>query len=871
VILMPNKPDFQQLSSLLGPGQVLSHPAELLVYEVDAALDRGTPDVVVFPQSTADVQRVVRWAAGQGLPVVSRGAGTGLSGGAVAEHGGLILAFSRLNRLLELDIPGRSVLVEPGMVNQHLDEQVRRHGLYFPPDPASGRSATLGGNVAENAGGPHCFKYGVTTNYITGLEFVLSSGEILTTGGPAFDYPEYDFNALLAGSEGTLAAISRIRFRLLRQPPAIRTLMAAFESVEHAGRAVSAVIAAGLVPATMEMMDQKIARIVEDYAHPGLPIHAGAVLIIDLDGYPSSLDPQENEITRILQQNGGTDLRIARTAAERDQIWFGRKSAAGAMARLAPAYLLLDGTVPRSLLAQALEMTNRICEKYELRVGYVFHAGDGNLHPFILTDPRDPELLHRTHQAGAEFMQAVLALGGSITGEHGVGIDKRPYMSLMYSPAELNVMRSIKQVFDPLDIFNPGKVFPPPDQTVDTSRGVPVQSTALPPLRWAPESPEDAAAGLAALSRAGESLLITGRPLEDAPPGRVLSTCALNSVSACAPEDLYVTAGAGMRLDDLHAFLAPLGLQTTLRSPWPGATLGGLLAANVNAPLRMRYGGLRDQVLAMTLVLGDGRLVRLGRPVVKNVAGYDLPKVLVGSFGTLGLIAGATLKLTALPRQTTSLVYPVSDIYAGLACAAACLSQAVVASGILLGAASAAPPSLQPALAGAPYFLIYTAEGLAEDVASEIEIVRDLLAKHGLSPAAVMDSPLADQTWAAFLNHPAGDGLLLRLGLPPASLGGFIPAHLEAFHRGSFLVDVPSGLIYAAAPLSDFTSAQAWLDSLRHPALQAGGYALVIDAPAVFSPHLDRWGYRPQTLELMRKLKSLWDPAQILNPGAFLV
>jgi len=345
---------FDELKNRLGKNQALTDPADLLVYEFDAALDRGTPDAVVFAHNLADVQKVARWCSEMGLPLVARGAGTGLSGGAVAERGGVVLEFSRMNRILELDPSGRSVSVEPGVVNLVLDEAARRLGRYYPPDPASGRSATLGGNVAENAGGPHCFKYGVTTNYITGLEFVLPDGTVYWTGGSAYDYPEFDFSGLLVGSEGTLAIVTRVLARLLRLPPAVKTMMAAFDSVETAGAAVSAVISAGLVPATMEMMDQKIARIVEDYAHPGIPVDAGALLSVEVDGYPEGLDPQIEEIAAILSTHGGYDLRIAHTAEDRERIWYARKSAAGAMARLAPAYLMLDGTVPRSQLARPL-------------------------------------------------------------------------------------------------------------------------------------------------------------------------------------------------------------------------------------------------------------------------------------------------------------------------------------------------------------------------------------------------------------------------------------------------------------------------------------------------------------------------------------
>ncbi|MCX7706446.1 MAG: FAD-binding protein, partial [Anaerolineae bacterium] len=458
---MLKQKDLQELKALLSPGPVITNPIELMTYEQDASLDRGVPDAVVLPRTTAEVVKVVEWARRTGVPLIARGAGTGLSGGAVAEHGGVIVGFSRMNKLLEFDEAGRSVVAEPGLVNLVLDELAKSKGLYFPPDPASGRTATLGGNIAENAGGPHCFKYGVTTNYITGMEVVLADGKVVHFGGRALDYPEFDLVGLLTGSEGTLGLITQASARLLRNTLAVKTMMASFDSVEAAGRAVSAVIARGLVPATMEMMDQKIMRIIEDFAHAGLPVEAGAALIIEADGYPESVGPQIEEIAAILQAHEARSTRIAQSAEERDKIWYGRKSAAGAMARLAPAYYLVDGTVPRSKLAETLAAVNQLCEAEGLRVGYVFHAGDGNLHPFILIpDPKDKALLERVMRVGQAFMQFCADQGGSITGEHGVGSEKRQFMPLMYNADELAVMREIKETFDPQNILNPGKILP---------------------------------------------------------------------------------------------------------------------------------------------------------------------------------------------------------------------------------------------------------------------------------------------------------------------------------------------------------------------------------------------------------------------------
>src|SRR5450755_2068681 len=403
------------LKTLLPKGQVFTDRSSLIAYEVDAGVDKGLPDAVVFPRSAEEVARVVRWAAEKRVPVVARGAGTGLSGGAVADRGGIVVDFAHMNRILDVDLHGRSAVVEPAMVNLRLDERVKPAGLYFPPDPASQRASTIGGNVAENSGGPHCFKYGVTTNYVTGMRVVLADGRLVQVGGAALDYPAYDLTGLITGSEGMLALMTAIDVRLVRNPPAIKTMLAVFDSVEQAGTAVSAVIAAGLVPATMEMMDQKIIRIVEDFAHAGLPIEAEAILIIEVDGYAASLDSQIDEISGILLTHGGRDLRIARTEEERNQIWFARKSAAGAVTRLTPSYYAVDITVPRSRLVETLSEVNAICDRYNLRVGYVFHAGDGNLHPLVLiSDNQDKALMERVHHAGREMVELAVSKGGSL-------------------------------------------------------------------------------------------------------------------------------------------------------------------------------------------------------------------------------------------------------------------------------------------------------------------------------------------------------------------------------------------------------------------------------------------------------------------------
>src|SRR5256714_1011371 len=476
----------RSLKTLLPKGQVFTDRASLISYEADGGLDKGMPEGVVFPHSTGDVVRIVQWAAERSVPLIARGAGTGLSGGAVADRGGIIVEFSRMNTILDIDEHGRTAMVEPAVINLVLDEQVKTKGLYFPPDPASQRASTIGGNVAENSGGPHCFKYGVTTNYVIGLDVVLADGRSVRVGGRALDYPAYDLCGLITGSEGMLALITSICVRLVANPPAAKTMLAVFDSVEQAGVAVSAILATGLVPGTLVMRGPEIIRIVEPFAHAGLPTEAQAILIIDVDGYAASLDQQIAEVSRILLAHGGRDLRVASSPEERTQIWFARKSAAGAITRLAPAYYTVHITVPRRLLTETLFEVNQVCEKYGLRVGYVFHAGDGNLHPLIMIpDPEDRDLVERVHSAGREVVELAVSKGGSLSGEHGVGIEKRQYMSLMFNNAELSAMRDVKEIFDPHNVLNPGKVFPLPSQPAlspdEDTRGDACVAQSIPP------------------------------------------------------------------------------------------------------------------------------------------------------------------------------------------------------------------------------------------------------------------------------------------------------------------------------------------------------------------------------------------------------
>jgi D-lactate dehydrogenase (cytochrome) len=847
------------LNELFDKRQVITDPVELITFEVDAGFDRGQPEAVVLPESSADVSRLMRWAVENAKPVVARGAGTGLSGGAVAEHGGVILGFSRMDRVLDFDATGRSAVVEPGVVNLRLDALAKEHGLYYPPDPSSGRASVIGGNLGENAGGPHCFKYGVTTNYVTGLEVVLADGRVMQLGGRALDPPEYDLTGLVVGSEGTLAVITRAYLRLIRNPPAVKTLMCSFRSDEEAGAAVSAVIAAGLIPAALEMMDQKVMGMIEAYVQVGLPVNAQTGLIVEVDGYPASLHRQIDEVAYILEKYGGYDLRIAQDESERQRIWYGRKSAAGAFSRLAPAFYLVDVTVPRSRLAEVLGVVNQICERYDLRVGHVFHAGDGNLHPAILCDPRDQNMMERVFAACDEIVMLCVEHDGSITGEHGVGIEKRKFMPVMYSASELATMLDVKKVFDGASLLNPGKIFP--DILAPVQRATP---NAPGNTLFAPITAEEAAAGLAGLAWRGKKVRIRSSPNGAlAGASTLLSTHKLTGVRAFAPHDLYVTVGAGMPVVELHRFLAEQQMQTALVSPWPQATVGDLLSINLNSPQRIRYGSLRDALLCATVALPDGRVIRAGRPVVKNVAGYDLPKLFVGAHGTLGLLVDATLKLIPLPRARRTICLAVGDLTLGYTWAMATLPHLLVASGLVIASERGAT--------AAHYKLYLTVEGLPEDGAAELEEVSAALHAAGAPAHVEAKNESAVGVWADFVGGVWEHDLLVRMGAPVSRMGealAGLPRRL--MERTRWLVDVPNGLVYAAFAPTDAGDGRAWLAALRTAVEGAAGYAVLVCADEALATTMDRWGRAPDSLPLMAGLKASWDPKGILNPQAFL-
>ncbi len=449
-----------ELEALIGSAAVLSEPGDLKLYEYDGGVDKSPPDVVVFPRTTQDVVALVKLARRHNLPLIGRGAGTGLSGGAIAVAGGMMISFARMNRILDIDIENERACVQPGVVNLDISAAVAPFGYFYAPDPSSQRACTIGGNVAENAGGPHTLAHGVTTNHVVSLEAVLPDGSVIEAGGREPDVPGYDLVGLLTGSEGTLALVTKIGVRLMKQPESVKTLLAIYGSTDEAGNTVGELTARGIVPVALEMLDGPMLRMIEAATHAGYPLDAAAVLLIEVEGLIEGVEEQVAQISEICRSCGAGEVRIARSAEERELLWKGRKNAFGAIGRVSPTYYVQDGVVPRTKIAPVLRAIDEIGKKYGLAISNVFHAGDGNLHPIIPFDPRKPGDLKRAQKAGEEILDFCIAAGGSITGEHGVGMEKMELLAHQFPEETLDLIAEFKRLFDPQCALNPGKLLP---------------------------------------------------------------------------------------------------------------------------------------------------------------------------------------------------------------------------------------------------------------------------------------------------------------------------------------------------------------------------------------------------------------------------
>jgi len=450
----------RQLQKVVGDRAVLSTDRDLTLYEYDGSIEKGRPDVVAFPRSTDEVVQLVKIAAENNLPLVGRGAGTGLSGGVIPTQGGLMIGFSRMNKILEIDYDNECAVLQPGVVNLDVTLAVQGAGYYYAPDPSSQKACTIGGNVAENAGGPHTLVYGVTTNHVLGVEAVLPDGTLIEVGGKESDLPGYDLRGLLTGSEGTMVLITKVIVRLMRSPEMVKTLLAVYDSPSDAADTVAGLTARAITPAAIEMLDGVMLRMVEEATHAGYPMDADAVLLIELEGLKEGVEEQMTQVLEVCNENRAREVRVAKSEQERALLWKGRKNAFGAIGRVSPTYYVQDGVVPRTRIADTLKYIHETADRYGLTISNIFHAGDGNMHPIILFDPRKKDELEKTKQAGADILSYCIQAGGSITGEHGVGMEKNDLMPAVFTPESLEMMETLIGVFNPDGRLNPGKILP---------------------------------------------------------------------------------------------------------------------------------------------------------------------------------------------------------------------------------------------------------------------------------------------------------------------------------------------------------------------------------------------------------------------------
>ncbi|HEX6188063.1 MAG TPA: FAD-binding protein [Pyrinomonadaceae bacterium] len=953
-----------ELREVVGEENVLSEPDELLVYECDGLPQhKHLPRAVVFPNSTEETADVLALLHDEGVSFAPRGAGTGLSGGALAINRGVVIELARMRKILKVDPENRLAQVQTGLVNAQLSRAVAPYGLYYVPDPSSQPSCTIGGNIAENAGGIHCLKYGTTTDHVVAARVVLADGSIVDLD---LKSPGYDLLGVFVGSEGTFGIATEATVKLAPIPPAVRTLLADFLNVEDASRAVSAIIAEGMLPAALEMMDNAIIRAVE--ANPvfaaGMPIDAGAVLLVELDGIEAGIDDDVEKAEAILHEYGARSVRRADDEKERKKLWAARKGAFGAVGRLMPDVMIQDAVVPRSRLPEVLAETYRISAKYDLQLANVFHAGDGNLHPLICFDLRRGADLNKVREAGREIMETCVRAGGSITGEHGVGLDKSRYLPLIFSEDDMSAMLQVRAAFDPSGLCNPGKIIPAPGgcgegravatvAMTDSERGPasftessngrserpslsalqggtaadlrsptnqPIPNRTQPILaarmnetriarelsrllgdvgvrrltdytlelqsntraerlvEVSPASAEQAAEVMEFAAREGLAVVPAGaRTFVDAGnllarADVILSTRRMDRMIAHEPADLVATAEAGLTLTEFQKQLAQNGQWLPIDPADDGsATLGGIVATGSSGPQSFGYGPLRSFVIGLRVVLADGRQIKAGGRVVKNVAGYDLCKLFTGSFGTLGLITEVTFKLRPLPVETRTIVAVGSRealLVAGRLAAVNSFPVAVeVVSPLLAENLALQTP------AGKGLLLIRFAGSARTVITQTAQALKTL--REGFR-CALYDNDAA--LWQVLgtaplqANHDLGWSARVRPTELPALVDEIARLESDDAWHSSVRWHASAGdgrvRVMARSPLYHQEAGRT-LEGFRQTAEDRGGSLIVEKAPVEVKREFDAWGSFASAGELMQRVKEQMDPESVLSPGRF--
>lgn len=945
------------LREIVGDENVLSEPDELLVYECDGLPQhKHAPRAVVFPTSTEETSAVLQLLSELGVSFAPRGAGTGLSGGALAVNRGVVIELARMRGILQIDTENRLAIVQTGLVNAHLSRAVATHGLYYVPDPSSQPSCTIGGNIAENAGGIHCLKYGTTTDHILSAVVVLSDGSIVQLESKRAGY---DLLGVFVGSEGTFGIATEATVKLSPIPPAVRTLLADFLDVDDASRAVSAIIAAGMLPAALEMMDNAIIRAVEASVFTaGLPVDAEAVLLVELDGIAAGIDDETEKAISILKDHGARSVKKAGDENERKKLWAARKGAFGAVGRLLPDVMIQDAVVPRSRLPEVLAETYRISARYHLQLANVFHAGDGNLHPLICFDLRRGDDLERVRQAGREIMETCVRAGGSITGEHGVGLDKSSYLPLIFSEVDMSVMLQVREAFDTLGLCNPGKIIPTP-KGCGEARAVATQSLLEQPVFPLPlgkdqgegaarnnfvggvsnrdeqnqNSKDGSKQGLIAArmneariarelsqivgdvgvrrlaelivnlksNTADRILEVSPASLEQAcevmkfasreqlaliPAGAgkfieagnlmtranlIVSTRRLNRMVKHEPADLVATAEAGFTVKNFQKALAEAGQWLPIDPPAEdGTTLGATVATAPDGPCSFAFGPLRSFVIGMRVVLADGRPVKLGGNVVKNVAGYDLCKLFTRSYGTLGLITELTFKLRPKPAETRTVV--VSGELEALIGVGRTIAKELFPQTVEL-----LSPRIRQSLgfnrSENDYGLLIRFGGPERGVISQTAQALKLAREDSRNECLTIDDD--EQLWQRLsMVTASGDAdLVWNVALKPTDLllllEDIVLLENDGSHGGlRWHAGLGDGRlqVFARAPVYHREAVRA-LQQLRRQTENLGGSLVVLKAPREIKTEFDSWGDFGAAAKLIERVKRQLDPQNLLSPG----
>jgi len=860
----------RDLGRITGEEHVSTSPVDRELYSYDASMAKGIPGAVVFPGSTSEVARIVRAACKAGVPFAPRGFGTNLSGGSVLFPGGLIICLSRMYKILAIHPERRCAIVQPGVTNLDLQTALSPLNFFFAPDPASQKVATLGGNVAENSGGPHCLKYGVTTNHILGMEMVRSDGEILRIGGAALDPAGYDVRGAMVGSEGTFGIVTEITVRILPKPESVVTLLAAYDDVSDAAQSVSDIISAGIVPATLEMMDAPVIKAVEDSFACGYPRDAAAVLIIEVEGPIAGLNDQAQRIQEICTRDRCREITQAGNDDERNRLWEGRRGAFGAIARLAPNFIVNDCTVPRTKLPEALAKVAEISKKHGFHHGNVLHAGDGNLHPLIFFDSRDPRQLKRAKEAGWEIMAACVELGGTISGEHGIGLEKLEAMHLVFSQGDMEAQRDLKRAFDPKNLLNPGKVIPE-EKRREQENAPAVRENHMAPPFFRRESHAESKIIEKVLNAIEnkDALMPCGRgnhgPFGNLPEKSLaeLDSSGFTDLIEFDSANQVVAAGAGMTLEDLQEHLGAHHQWLPIRPPFPrkGYTLGGLAALGTCGPERMFYGAPRDLLLGLRFINGRGHSISTGGKVVKNVAGYDMTRLLAGSAGTLGLITEVTFRIAMIPER----------------CAAVTVRGTLNACS--MGASEFIRSNLEPAfivalpenshngeILDSNWKMVIGFEGFSKTIDYQSKKAFEILAGQGLK----IDSRDSYRTYAVhegifddYYEHMDRSPFVLRAGLPLDMVTGFARKLANLLPVAEIFADFGCGKVYAGI---DGIGNGEWSE-ICDLILRCAGNLVLEKAPEDFKRRHDVFGSPRPEWKLMHNIKALLDPYDIFSPG----